>query len=65
MKQWIDLFGVKGIRFIDDTFTINKNRVIELCKEIIKQKIKVEWACLSRTDNLNMEVLTWMKKGRL
>lgn len=63
MKLWIDLFGIKAIRFIDDTFTINKRRVVELCQEIIRQKIEVEWACLSRTDNLDLEVLTWMKKA--
>jgi anaerobic magnesium-protoporphyrin IX monomethyl ester cyclase len=63
MRLWIDLFGIKSIRFIDDTFTINKRRVVELCQEIIRQKITVEWACLSRTDNLDMEMLTWMKKA--
>ncbi len=63
MKQWIDLFGVKSIRFIDDTFTINKRRVIELCNEIINNKIDVQWACLSRTDNLDSELLEWMKKA--
>lgn len=63
MKQWIELQGVKSIRFIDDTFTLNKQRVIELCKAIIENEIKVEWACLSRTDNLDLELLTWMKKS--
>lgn len=63
MKQWIELQGVKSIRFIDDTFTLNKQRVIDLCKAIIENKIKVEWACLSRTDNLDIELLTWMKKA--
>jgi radical SAM superfamily enzyme YgiQ (UPF0313 family) len=63
MKQWIDLQGVKSIRFIDDTFTLNKHRVIELCQAIIKNDIRVEWACLSRTDNLDTELLDWMKKS--
>lgn len=63
MKQWIDLYQVKSIRFIDDTFTLNKSRVVELCQEIIKNNIKVEWACLSRTDNLDAELLGWMKKA--
>ncbi len=63
MKQWVELQGVKSIRFIDDTFTLNKQRVIELCKAIIENEIKVEWACLSRTDNLDTELLNWMKKA--
>lgn len=63
MKQWIALYQVKSIRFIDDTFTINRQRVIDLCKAILENKITIEWACLSRTDNLDVEVLTWMKKA--
>lgn len=63
MKLWIELQGVKSIRFIDDTFTLNKHRVIELCQAIIENDIKVEWACLSRTDNLDEELLRWMKKA--
>ncbi len=63
MKQWVNLFGVKSIRFIDDTFTINRQRVIDLCKAIIENRINVEWACLSRTDNLDRELLSWMKKS--
>lgn len=63
MKMWINLHQVKAIRFIDDTFTINRRRTIELCQAIIKEEIQVEWACLSRTDNLDEELLTWMKKA--
>jgi len=63
IKQWIDLHQVKSIRFIDDTFTINRQRVIELSKAIIENNIQIEWACLSRTDNLDSELLHWMRKS--
>lgn len=55
--------GIKSLRFIDDTFTVNKRRVIEICKALIEQKIKLQWCCLSRTDNLTEEMLHWMKKS--
>jgi anaerobic magnesium-protoporphyrin IX monomethyl ester cyclase len=61
MKLWKKIYKVKSIRFIDDTFTINKKRVIALCKLIIENQLDIEWACLSRTDNLDEEVLGWMK----
>lgn len=63
IQEWIKLHKVKSIRFIDDTFTISKRRVIELCKAILENNIKIEWACLSRTDNLDEEMLQWMKKA--
>lgn len=63
IKIWKSLFGVKSIRFIDDTFTLNKGRTIDLCKGIIENQLNIEWACLSRTDNLDEELLVWMKKS--
>lgn len=63
IKIWQSLFGTKSIRFIDDTFTINKRRVIELCELMIKENIDVEWACLSRTDNIDRELVQWMYKA--
>lgn len=63
IKIWQNLFGTKSIRFIDDTFTVNKKRVIELCQLIIEEKLNIEWACLSRTDNIDRELLQWMKKS--
>lgn len=63
IKVWKELFNVQSIRFIDDTFTVNRKRVIELCQLMIEEKINVEWACLSRTDNIDEEVLSWMKKS--
>ncbi len=63
MKIWKQHFNVEAIRFIDDTFTINRNRVIELSKAIINEQLNVKWVCLSRTDNLDKEMLHWMKKS--
>jgi anaerobic magnesium-protoporphyrin IX monomethyl ester cyclase len=63
IKIWKTHFNVKSIRFIDDTFTINKKRVLDLCKLMIKEELNIEWACLSRTDNIDAELLEWMKKS--
>lgn len=63
IKIWQSLFGTKSIRFIDDTFTVNKKRVIELCQLILENNIKIEWACLSRTDNIDRELVQWMHKA--
>lgn len=63
IKIWQSLFGTKSIRFIDDTFTVNKRRVIELCQLMIKERIDLEWACLSRTDNIDRELVQWMHKA--
>ncbi|MCK4670376.1 MAG: radical SAM protein [Nanoarchaeota archaeon] len=47
----------------DDTFAVNKERVIDICKEIIKRELKVIWNCMSRVNIIDEERLHWMKKA--
>lgn len=63
IKLWISLHKVKTIRFIDDTFTLNRKRVVEICNKIIENKLSVSWMCLSRLDNLDDELLKIMAKS--
>jgi anaerobic magnesium-protoporphyrin IX monomethyl ester cyclase len=55
--------GVTFFYFSDDTFTINKGRVIEICKRIIEKKLKIAWYAISRVDCVNEEMLFWMRKA--
>jgi anaerobic magnesium-protoporphyrin IX monomethyl ester cyclase len=64
LKALVKAQKVKSFRFTDDTFTLNSNRVIQICKNIIAEGLDyIQWTCLSRTDNINKEVLHWMKKA--
>jgi len=58
-----DKYNVKMIKFNDDHFTLNPNRVLEFCRLYHKNKLKFEWACLGRVDSLGPEVLKEMKKA--
>ena len=57
---------VKEIVFEDDTFTINKSRVTEICNLLIQKGIhkKIRWLCNARV-NLDCDTMVLMKKGRL
>lgn len=55
--------GVRSIRFTDDTFTVNKQRVIEICTRIIAERLNINWVCLSRADTLDEEMVMIMKKA--
>lgn len=63
VEKYIELFGIKSYRFIDDTFTAVPKRVIEFCKILIDKGIILKWSCLSRPDTLDPEMLKWMKKA--
>ena len=54
-------FKAKYIAFSDDTFTLSKRRVIEICDEIIKRNLDIKWSCSSRVDTISKELLEKMK----
>ena len=54
----------RGISFFyvsDDTFTRDKTRVIEVCKEIIARRLPIHWAAISRVNLVDAEILRWMR----
>ncbi len=56
-------FGIMEINFFDAEFTIDKKRVIEICKGIIGKGVDIMWNCNARVDSVNAEMLQWMKKA--
>lgn len=56
-------YGTKGVFFREDHFTLNKNRVYELCSEIQRRKINIRWGCESRVDALDENLIVAMKKA--
>lgn len=56
----------KGRRFFfvsDDTFTLNRRRVIAVCRRIIERGLDIRWAAISRVDAVDGEVLAWMRRA--
>ena len=56
-------YGLKEINIDDGTFTTNKRRVIEFCRRLREEKIKLIWTCNGRVDTLDDEMLAEMKKS--
>jgi len=52
--------GYKQIIFVDDAFTMNPKRVIEICKGIRKEKLDLEWICEGRVDICSHTMLSEM-----
>ncbi len=63
LKHLIGTYGIKEYRFYDDDFTLNVNRASEICDEIIRQGIKLDWSCTTRVDLVNDELLGKMKRA--
>ncbi|MFH1018810.1 MAG: radical SAM protein [Pseudomonadota bacterium] len=60
MEMLVSQFNVRKIFFHDDTFNLSIARVKDICGEIIKRGIKVEWACSCRVAPVSDEMLTAM-----
>lgn len=48
---------------LDDTFTVNKSRLEKFVNYLEKFKIGIPWACKSRVDVLNEEIVGLLKRG--
>ncbi len=61
--QWLmDKFKANQIAFSDDTFTLDRKRVEEICKEIKERGLDIKWSCSSRVDTVNSELSTTMAR---
>lgn len=56
-------YKIREFMFFDDNFIVNKNRVYELCNEILRRKLKILWECRARVDMVDFELLKRMKKA--
>jgi len=61
--KYLNKLDIHNIIFHSDTFTLNKENVIEICKRIIDSNLKIRWICNAREDLVDEEMLRWMKKS--
>jgi radical SAM superfamily enzyme YgiQ (UPF0313 family) len=62
----LELLNRKGLHhffFCDDTFTVNSQRVVEVCRLILERSLDITWQAISRVDMINEEILYWMRKA--
>ena len=62
----LEMLFRKGVTFFyvsDDAFTIDKERVIEICRRILERKLGITWYAISRVNCVDEEMLVWMRKA--
>ena len=55
--------GYKQLIFVDDAFTMNPKRVIQICRGMRKEKLDLEWICEGRVDTCSRALLHEMVKA--
>lgn len=58
-------FGVRDFFVWADTFTADREYVAQFCQEIETRGLDISWACNSRVDTVDKEILCRMKKAGL
>lgn len=56
-------YDITSISFVDDNFTLQKDRIFELCDEMERRKLSLKWGCSTRTDLVSEELLRAMKQA--
>jgi anaerobic magnesium-protoporphyrin IX monomethyl ester cyclase len=58
-----DKYGVKQVTFYDDAFTVDRNRVVQICEELHARKLDMMWDCGTRVDMVDKELLQTMRSA--
>ncbi len=56
-------YKTRQFTFKDDSFTVNRKRVLEFCSALVDENIKINWDCNTRADLVDLEMLKIMKKA--
>ena len=56
-------YGINQFTFYDDAFSVDRKRVLSICKELKARKLDLLWDCGTRVDMVDRELLTTMKKA--
>lgn len=59
----VNRHGFRCVYFIDLEFALQRARVIDLCQKLISRELTIPWACQTRLDSLDEELLELMSRA--
>lgn len=59
----MEKYKMDAIDFWDDTFTVQKDRVMKICDLLIEKNLDIDWTCECRVDCVDKQLLEKMKKS--
>ncbi len=63
IEHLVKMYGKKIVHMKDDVFTFNKQWAKDVCNEIIRRKLDIQWECLTRVNLVDEETLKVMKQS--
>lgn len=63
MRYCKEELGIQEIIFYDDTFTINRQRVLDICELIITNGLNIYWDIRARIDTMTPEMISKLREA--
>jgi radical SAM superfamily enzyme YgiQ (UPF0313 family) len=61
LRRLVNDYGLHEIEFLDDTFTLNMKRAVEIANKIKEEKLDIRWSGSARVNLFNDEIANAMK----
>ena len=63
IEEIVNKYNIREFNILDDTFTLRKDRLMEICRKIIEKNLKIFWICFSRVNTIDEEMADIMYKA--
>jgi anaerobic magnesium-protoporphyrin IX monomethyl ester cyclase len=63
IQELVEVHGAREVKFFDDTFTLDNDRIAELCAELGRRGLRIPWSCLTRANLVTAPLLMTMKQA--
>jgi radical SAM superfamily enzyme YgiQ (UPF0313 family) len=60
---WLKELGAKEFFFVDDTFTVRRDRVLELCRKMAEAKLDLPYKVSARVDRIDEETISALARS--
>jgi radical SAM superfamily enzyme YgiQ (UPF0313 family) len=61
MEECVSRFRIRTFHFTDEMFTLDKKRVLEICRLMRERRLDIAWVCSARAQRLDKETLQAMR----
>lgn len=61
IEEAIGKYQIREFMFYDDTFTLNRNRILEFCQVVIDHRLDIRFYAQVRVDTIDLEIVRQLK----
>ncbi len=58
-----ETYGYKNFLFHDDTITMDRSHIVDICNGMLKRKMNIRWLSLARVNTVDRDLLSLMKSA--